>query len=184
MGHGLHRLSGVPVFDDALGWLQRHSEVCVSGGEGVHVGEDELLGAVAAVELGLVFALDDGEGVDDVGGVGAVEAVEVEVERVEAGAEVAAGFLVPGEGRAAVAKVAGEGLHVVGGVGEAQYVIPHQIGGGDFAEAAVVGVGGDDGELFDDVPVQVRALGFLPCDEVEAKDAEVGDQAGYLRRVE
>ena len=49
-------------------------------------------------ELGLVVALDDGEGGEDVGGVVSVEAVEVEVEGVEAGAEVAALFLVPGKG--------------------------------------------------------------------------------------
>ena len=36
------------------------------------------------------MAADDGEGVEDVGGVCAGEAVEVEVEGVEAGAEVAA----------------------------------------------------------------------------------------------
>ena len=67
------------------------STLGISGGEGIHVGEDELFGSEAAVELGnIVFAADDGEGVEDVGGVGAVEVVEVEVERVKAGAEVAA----------------------------------------------------------------------------------------------
>ena len=35
-----------------------------------------------------------GQGVEDVAGVGAVEAVEVEVERVAAGAEVAASYAV------------------------------------------------------------------------------------------
>ena len=39
-----------------------------AGGEGVHVGEDEVLGAVGT-ERGLVLALDDGEGAEDVGGV-------------------------------------------------------------------------------------------------------------------
>ena len=39
----------------------------------------------------------------------------MEVEGVEAGAQVAALFFVPGEGRAVVAEVAGEGGHVVGG---------------------------------------------------------------------
>ena len=41
------------------------------------------------------MATDDGEGVEDVGGVCAGEAVEVEVEGVEAGALVAAFFFVP-----------------------------------------------------------------------------------------
>ena len=42
----------------------------VAGGEGVVVGEDDDFGAVVA-EGGLVVAADDGEGVEDVGGVGA-----------------------------------------------------------------------------------------------------------------
>ena len=100
------------------------------------------LGAGAVVaELGLVLALDDGEGGEDVGGVVPVEAVEVEVEGVEAGSEVAAGFLVPGEGWAVVAEVAGEGGHVVGGVGEAEDVVADEVGGGAVAEATVVCVG-------------------------------------------
>ena len=90
-------------------------------------------------ELGLVLALDDGEGVQDVGGVFAGEAVEVEVEGVQAGAEVAAVFFVPGEGWAVVAEVAGEGGHVVRGVGEAQDVVADEVGGGVVAEAAVIG---------------------------------------------
>ncbi len=61
----------------------------VAGGEGVVIGEDHVFGAVVA-EGGLVVAADDGEGVEDVGGVCAGEAVEVEVEGVEAGAQVAA----------------------------------------------------------------------------------------------
>ena len=51
----------------------------------------EVHGIDAAVgEGGLVAAADDGEGVEVVGGVGAGEAVEVEVEGVAAGAQVAA----------------------------------------------------------------------------------------------
>ena len=86
------------------------------------VGEDHVFGAVVA-EGGFVVAADDGEGVEDVGGVFAGEAVELEVEGVEAGAQVAALFIVPDEGRAVVAEVAGEGGHVVGGVGEAEDVV-------------------------------------------------------------
>ena len=64
----------------------------------------------------------------------------MEVEGVEAGSEVAAFFFVPGEGWAVVAEVAGEGGHVVGGVGEAEDVVADEVGGGAVAEGAVVGV--------------------------------------------
>ena len=47
---------------------------------------------------GLVVVADDGEGVEDVGGVGACEAVEVEVEGVEAGAQVKALLFFDAEG--------------------------------------------------------------------------------------
>ena len=50
------------------GRLHRHYCLRIAGGEGVHVGEDEVAGAVAA-ELGLVMFLDDGEGAEDVAGV-------------------------------------------------------------------------------------------------------------------
>ena len=54
-------------------------------GEGVHVGEDKGAGAVAAA-CGLVLAGDDGEGVEDACGDIAGQAVELEVEGIEAGA--------------------------------------------------------------------------------------------------
>ena len=130
----------------------------VAGLEGVHVGEDEVAGAVAA-EGCLVLALDDGEGAEDVGGVLAAYAVEVEVAGVEASAEVAAFFFIPDEGRAGVAEVAGERGQVVGGVGELEDVVADEGAGGGLSEFAVVGVGRDDGELFDDEPVQ----GAVPC---------------------
>ena len=70
------------------------------------VGEERGCGAVVG-EGGFVVATDDGEGVEDVGGVLAGEEVEVEVEGVGAGAQVA-GFLVASDGRRAVAaEVAG-----------------------------------------------------------------------------
>ena len=60
---------------DEMGWpewragrLDRHYRLHVAGGEGVHVGEDEVAGAVAA-ELGLVLPADYGEGAEDVAGV-------------------------------------------------------------------------------------------------------------------
>ena len=79
--------------------LNRYLRLGVSSGEGVHVGEDEVAGAVA-VEGGFVFLADDGEGVQHVLRVFPGQAVEVEVERVEADAQVAAFFFVPDEGRA------------------------------------------------------------------------------------
>ena len=72
----------------------------------------------------------------------------MEVEGVEAGAQVAALFFVPDEGRAVVAEVAGEGGHVVGGVGEAEDLVAHEVAGGGVSESAVVVGGGDDGKLF------------------------------------
>ena len=113
--------------------LDGHVGGGVAGGEGVEVGEDHGLGAVVA-EGGFVVAADDGEGVEDIGGVVAGEAVEVKVEGVEAGAQVAALFFIPDEGRAVVAEVAGEGGHVVGGVGEAEDVDVNEVAGGGGAE--------------------------------------------------
>ena len=84
--------------------------------------QDQVAGAVA-VEGFFVFAADYGEGVEDVAGVVAAQAVEVEVEGVEPGAQVAALLFVPDKGRAVMAEVAGEGRHVVGGVGQAKHVI-------------------------------------------------------------
>ena len=85
----------------------------------------------------------------DVVGVVAGEAVEMEVEGVEPGAQVTALLLVPDEGRTPIAEVAGEWRHVVGGVGEAQHVVADQIAGGRSAELPVVVLGRDDGELFE-----------------------------------
>jgi len=92
--------------NDSLNRLNRYLCLGVSGGEGIHVGEDEVAGAVM-VEGGFVFFADDGEGVQHVLRVVFVQAVEVEVERVEAGAQVAAFFFVPDEGLAVVAEVTG-----------------------------------------------------------------------------
>ena len=122
-------------------FLNCHVGGGVAGGEGVEVGEDHGFGAVVA-EGGFVVAADDGEGVEDVGGVVAGEAVEVEVEGVEAGAQVAALFFVPDEGRAVVAEVAGEGGDVMGGVGEAEDVVADEGAGGGGAEGAIVVGGG------------------------------------------
>ena len=60
----------------------------------IHILQRHIAGAVFP-EGGFVFAADDGEGVEDVFGVVPRQAVEVEVERVEAGAEVVAFLFVP-----------------------------------------------------------------------------------------
>ena len=78
--------------------LNRYLRVGVASRKGVHVGEDEVAGAVVA-EGGFVFPADDGEGVRHVFRVFPGQAVEVEVERVEAGAQVAAFFFIPDEGQ-------------------------------------------------------------------------------------
>jgi len=81
--------------------------------------EDGALGSVVAVFLD-VLAFDDGEGVEDVGGVVAVEAVEVEEGGVEFAAEQEPPFLVPAERRPGVASVPRERLQVPRRVGQLQ----------------------------------------------------------------
>ena len=66
---------------------------------------------------------DYGESVQHVLRVFFGQAVEVEVERVEAGSQVAAFFFVPDEGWAVVAEIPGEGGHVVGGIREMENVV-------------------------------------------------------------
>ena len=60
--------------------------------------QDDALGAVFAMR-GLVLALDDGEGVHDVGRVVAGDAVEVEVGRVQFATHEEAALFVPAVGR-------------------------------------------------------------------------------------
>ena len=68
------------------------------GGEGVEVGEGEVAGAVGVVGL-LFVAFDDGEGgVDVADGVAVGDAVEVEEEGVELGAEAEAASSFQGKG--------------------------------------------------------------------------------------
>lgn len=68
--------------------------------------------------VALVVAPGDGEGVQDVGGVILIEAVEDEVQGVQAGAEMAALLHVPAEGFALAPLGQGEVLQVSGGVAE------------------------------------------------------------------
>ena len=83
-------------------------------------GEDEAAGAVFAVLADFLF-LEDAEGfrgvvgalhvggIEDVAQLVAGQAVGAGVEGVELGAQVRAAVLVPGEGRAVIAQIAGEG---------------------------------------------------------------------------
>ena len=78
IGGGTGHPQGVPLRGIGAGWRiwgrgrsrrsEGHVGVGVAGGEGVVVGEDHVFGAVGA-EGGFVVAADDGEGVEDVGGV-------------------------------------------------------------------------------------------------------------------
>lgn len=92
-------------------------------GHGVVDGEDGFFGDVGAglgdfaglvfdFGAGDVFAADDGKGVEDVGGVVAVEAVEVEEGGGEFRAEQEATLLVPAERRPVVAAVPRERLTI------------------------------------------------------------------------
>ena len=59
--------------------------------------EDQVFGSVFAV-LGDVFALDDGEGFENVVGIVAVDPVEVEVQCVQFVADLESAFFIPDEG--------------------------------------------------------------------------------------
>lgn len=61
-------------------------------------------------ENGFVLATDDGEGFEDVGGVFAGVALEMEGKGVATGAQVAVLFIVPNEGRDVVAPVSAVGV--------------------------------------------------------------------------
>ena len=155
--------------------LHRHPRLRIPRRQRIHIRQRHIAGAVCS-EGGFIFAADDGEGVEDVFGVVSRQAVEVEVERVEAGAEVAAFLFVPDEGLAVVAEVAGEGGHVVGGVREAEDVVADEIAGGCRAEGVVVVGGGDDGELFDDEPTQICPWHFVARHIIEAIAVEIRNE--------
>ena len=102
------------------------------------------------------MSADNGEGAEHIGRVVPIQAVEVKIERVKAGAEVAAAFLlIPDEGLAIIAQVAGEWSQVVGGIGKAKHMIADEVAGSPHAEGAVVTIRGDDRKLFDDEPIEV-----------------------------
>ena len=130
------------------------------------------------------MAFDDGEGREDIAHVVAVgDAVEMEKHGVEARAQVQAAFIVPREGRRHspvgrdVPHVAGEGRHVVRRVGQFQHRLAHDLARGLRPEAhGVEAVGRHDGKLFDDVPVEVCALGLLTSREIKGHRVQVRQQ--------
>ena len=93
----------------------------------------------------------------------------MKVDGIEAGAQVAALLLVPGEWRPVVAEVVGKRCHVVGRVGEPQHVVLNEFLGCCISELARIGVGVDDGQLFDDVQSKVSSLDFLTSNIVEPR---------------
>lgn len=102
------------------------------GDEGVIGGEDEAAGAVFAVAAEFVV-LEDAEGfggivrahhvpgVEHIAELVTAEAIGEGIPGIELGAELGAVGFIPGEGRAVMAEIAGEGGHGVAGVGEFQH---------------------------------------------------------------
>ena len=60
-----------------------------------------------------------------------------------------------------IAHVARKRGHVVSGVGEGEYVLANEVGNLHAADQLLEALGGDYGELFDDVPIQVLVLRFF-----------------------
>ena len=88
-------------------------------GQGVVALQDQAAGTELAMGAGF-DALKHLEGAEDVVGVVARQAVEVEEGGVEFALESEAAGGVPDEGLPLVAAVAGEGLEIPGGVGQLQ----------------------------------------------------------------
>ena len=155
--------------------------VGISCGKSVHVGEAEVTGAVASI--GFCFLVfDDREGRVDVADVITVcDAVEMKEHGVELGAQDQAAVFVPGEGRLYLARlidmahIAGEGRHVMRGVGQLKNGLSDNLTGRLGAEAdGLVAVGRDDGKLLDCVPSEMRALNLLTSNIIESKAVEIG----------
>ena len=107
---------------------------------------------------------------------------------VEHGTQPQAAVLVPAEGRSnlagfiQIAQVSGERGHVVGGVGQFQHHLAHNLAGRLRAEVdGIVAIQRDDGELLDNVPVEVCALGFLADYEVKDSGTKIGQQQSGIR---
>ena len=155
----------------------------MAGGEGVEVGEAKVAGAIAAVGRRLP-SIKKGEGGVDVADIVPVgDAVQVEVHRVELRAEAKAAFLLPSEGGSYVsglvhvAEVSGEGGHVVGGVGQFQHRLAHDVSRRLRPEPdGLVALGRHNGKLLDDEQVQRLSVHLLPGHEVENGRVQVGSE--------
>ena len=102
--------------------LPFHLGTWVSSGQCIHVCQDQVPRAVST-KLGLIFPLYDWECAQHVFCVIPGQSVEMEIEGVEAGAQMAALLIIPDERRAITAKVAGEWDHIVCGIGEPKHVV-------------------------------------------------------------
>lgn len=63
------------------------------------------------------------------------------------------------------------------GIGEFENGIADDLVGRDAAELALVGILGNDGQLLDDVPVEMLPLHLLPSQIVVQHGVQVGDQS-------
>jgi hypothetical protein len=125
--------------------LPHHICIRVPGAQGRHIGQDQGAGAEAAAIGGLFLFAHDRKGAHHVIGFIAVQAVEVEEQRVQPGAAAQPIFRVPGKGRAGMALVGGEAGHVLRGVGQAQHVFADDRLGSPGPETSGEGFGRNEG---------------------------------------
>ncbi len=173
-----------PIEPSDIRPLKIDLRVRVAGGEGVHIGEAKVARAVAPA-IGLrLLPLDDGEGGIDVAHIVAVgDAIQMKEQGIQFGAQLQAALLVPDERRfdrsvrADMAHVAGEGCHVMRGVGQLQHGVPDDLPGAFRAEAhRLEPLRRHHRELFQDEPVEMLALNFLTRDKIEGYGIECGEQ--------
>ncbi|MFO1371027.1 MAG: hypothetical protein U1F42_01070 [Candidatus Competibacteraceae bacterium] len=82
---------------------------------------------------------------------------------------------VPDERLALIAYV-GEGSHIHGGIGEAEDLRADEVGDGLVADGRLESVRRDDGNLLDDVEIQMLPLHLLAGDEIENERIQIGQQ--------
>ncbi len=132
----------------------------------------------------LLLVLDNRKGRVDVAHIVAVDdAVEMKKYCVELSAQVQAAVLVSVErwfdcsGIVHMAKAAGKRGHIVGGVGEIQYRLAHDLTGRLGAEAGgLVTIRRHDGKLLNNEPIEVLSLNFLAHDIIKWYGIEIGGQ--------
>ena len=155
--------------------LPCHLGFWVSSGQCIHVGQDQIPSAVST-KLGLVFPLHDWERAQHVISVIAPEAVKVEIQSVEAGAQVSALLLIPSERRAIVPQVSSEGRHIIGSVSESEHMVTDEVAGRRIAELPSVVSGWNHRELLYYEPIEVLPLYLLSGCEVQGKRVETSRQ--------